>query len=204
MADIFDVIADGTRREILSILLARSSSGGSGTSVSQIVHELGVSQPTVSKHLKVLREAELVTVRDLIYHGNAHQIHRLISQVRDGVEHEGHGVQFECSLLNELLRRKVPNLQALERQPEPYDPDGGSTPLPRSNTYDGKLKNERAAMVVIDETESRGTDLQHTSSSPSRLPPQMDTGKAGEGQAHEKMMATAFAVSLLPCPPWAC
>ena len=64
MADIFDVIADGTRREILQILLARSSSGDGGTSVSQIVHELGVSQPTVSKHLKVLREADLVTVRE--------------------------------------------------------------------------------------------------------------------------------------------
>ena len=33
-------------------------------SVSHIVTELGVSQPTVSKHLKVLREAELVTVRE--------------------------------------------------------------------------------------------------------------------------------------------
>jgi DNA-binding transcriptional ArsR family regulator len=32
--------------------------------VSQIVHELGVSQPTVSKHLKVLREASLVSVRE--------------------------------------------------------------------------------------------------------------------------------------------
>jgi DNA-binding transcriptional ArsR family regulator len=32
--------------------------------VSHIVTELGVSQPTVSKHLKVLREAELVTVRE--------------------------------------------------------------------------------------------------------------------------------------------
>ncbi len=64
MADIFDVIADGTRREILQILLSRSSSGDGGTSVSQIVHELGVSQPTVSKHLKVLREADLVTVRE--------------------------------------------------------------------------------------------------------------------------------------------
>ena len=64
MADIFDVIADGTRRDILRLLLDRSSAGQNGTSVSQIVHELGVSQPTVSKHLKVLREAELVSVRE--------------------------------------------------------------------------------------------------------------------------------------------
>jgi len=64
MADIFDVIADGTRRDILQLLRERASGGEHGTSVSHIVTELGVSQPTVSKHLKVLREAELVTVRE--------------------------------------------------------------------------------------------------------------------------------------------
>jgi len=64
MADIFDVIADGTRRDILRLLLDRSVDGGRGTSVSQIVYELGVSQPTVSKHLKVLRESRLVSVRE--------------------------------------------------------------------------------------------------------------------------------------------
>lgn len=64
MADIFDVIADGTRRDILQLLRERASAGERGTSVSHIVTELGVSQPTVSKHLKVLRDAELVTVRE--------------------------------------------------------------------------------------------------------------------------------------------
>ena len=64
MADIFDVIADGTRRDILRLLLDRSSAGEQGTSVSHIVHELGASQPTVSKHLKVLRDAHLVSVRE--------------------------------------------------------------------------------------------------------------------------------------------
>ncbi|MEV7693666.1 metalloregulator ArsR/SmtB family transcription factor [Microbacterium sp. NPDC089189] len=64
MADIFGVIADATRRDILRLLLDRSVEGEDGTSVSHIVHELGVSQPTVSKHLKVLREAELVSVRE--------------------------------------------------------------------------------------------------------------------------------------------
>lgn len=64
MADIFDVIADGTRRDILRLLLDRSAAGDDGTSVSRIVADLGVSQPTVSKHLKVLREAGLVAVRE--------------------------------------------------------------------------------------------------------------------------------------------
>ena len=67
MADIFDVIADATRRDILQILLDRYESDSAvthgGTSVSEIVTALGLSQPTVSKHLKVLRETGLVTVR---------------------------------------------------------------------------------------------------------------------------------------------
>ena len=64
MTDIFDVIADGTRRDILQLLLRRTSEGDAGTSVSHIVADLGISQPTVSKHLKVLREADLVSVRE--------------------------------------------------------------------------------------------------------------------------------------------
>ena len=64
MTDIFDVIADGTRRDILQLLLRRTAEGESGTSVSHIVADLGISQPTVSKHLKVLRDAELVSVRE--------------------------------------------------------------------------------------------------------------------------------------------
>lgn len=67
MADIFDVVADPTRRDILSVLLDRETSApqsGGEISVSEIVASLGTSQPTVSKHLKVLREAGLVAVRE--------------------------------------------------------------------------------------------------------------------------------------------
>ena len=60
MTDIFDVLADGTRRELLSRLESR----GDEVSVSELVAELGISQPTVSKHLKVLRDHGLVKVRE--------------------------------------------------------------------------------------------------------------------------------------------
>jgi DNA-binding transcriptional ArsR family regulator len=60
MADIFDVLADGTRRELLIRLQHR----GAEVSVSELVTELGISQPTVSKHLKVLRDHGLVSVRE--------------------------------------------------------------------------------------------------------------------------------------------
>ena len=56
MADIFDVIADGTRRDILQLLRERAASGEHGTSVSQIVNQLGVSQPTVSRIVTKYRQ----------------------------------------------------------------------------------------------------------------------------------------------------
>jgi DNA-binding transcriptional ArsR family regulator len=66
MADIFDVLADGTRRELLTHLLSHSGPGGKPgeVAVSELVAELGISQPTVSKHLKVLRDHGLVSVRE--------------------------------------------------------------------------------------------------------------------------------------------
>ncbi|MBG6212429.1 MULTISPECIES: ArsR/SmtB family transcription factor [unclassified Cryobacterium] len=76
MADIFTVVADSARRDILRILLERYIPSGKvrgELSVSDIVGHLGLSQPTVSKHLKVLREAGLVTVRE----DGQHRFYRL-------------------------------------------------------------------------------------------------------------------------------
>jgi DNA-binding transcriptional ArsR family regulator len=66
MADIFDIVADANRRDILGVLLdASDADSASGeVSVSEIVARLELSQPTVSKHLKVLREAGLVSARE--------------------------------------------------------------------------------------------------------------------------------------------
>ncbi len=55
--DVFAVIAEGTRRDILVSLRSGDKA------VGELVAELQASQPTISKHLKVLREAELVTMR---------------------------------------------------------------------------------------------------------------------------------------------
>ena len=72
MADIFSVIADPTRRHLLELLLERYATADAvevsphagESSVSELVHALDLSQPTVSKHLKVLRDAGLVAVRE--------------------------------------------------------------------------------------------------------------------------------------------
>ena len=54
---IFDVLTDASRRRILDLLRERERS------VGELVEVLGLSQPGVSKHLRVLREAGLVKVR---------------------------------------------------------------------------------------------------------------------------------------------
>jgi DNA-binding transcriptional ArsR family regulator len=53
----FAVVAEPTRRRILDLLRDRARS------VGELVDQLGLSQPGVSKHLRVLREAGLVGVR---------------------------------------------------------------------------------------------------------------------------------------------
>src|SRR4051794_12198002 len=50
----FEIIAEPNRRAILSLLVS------SEQSVGELERQLGLSQPTVSKHLRVLREAGLV------------------------------------------------------------------------------------------------------------------------------------------------
>ena len=53
----FSVLAEPNRRRILDLLRERERT------VNELVEHLDLSQPAVSKHLKVLREANLVEVR---------------------------------------------------------------------------------------------------------------------------------------------
>ena len=54
---VFDVVAEPNRRRILELL------GESERAVGELVERLGLSQPAVSKHLRILRQAGLVEVR---------------------------------------------------------------------------------------------------------------------------------------------
>ncbi|WP_280496268.1 ArsR/SmtB family transcription factor [Nocardia farcinica] len=56
--DVFNAVAEHRRREILDVLLDGERP------VNDLVRMLGVPQPQVSKHLRVLREVGVVHVRD--------------------------------------------------------------------------------------------------------------------------------------------
>src|SRR3954452_18940905 len=57
-ADAFNAVAEPRRRQILDVL------AGGERPVNDLVDELGLAQPQVSKHLRVLREVGAVEVRE--------------------------------------------------------------------------------------------------------------------------------------------
>src|SRR3954471_19485148 len=71
-ADAFNAVAEPRRRQILDVL------AGGERPVNDLVRTLGLAQPQVSKHLKVLREVGAVEVRDegrqRLYRLNGHAL----------------------------------------------------------------------------------------------------------------------------------
>jgi DNA-binding transcriptional ArsR family regulator len=70
--DAFNAVAEPRRREILDVL------AGGERPVNDLVRELGLAQPQVSKHLRVLREVGAVDVRgdgrQRLYRLNGHAL----------------------------------------------------------------------------------------------------------------------------------
>jgi ArsR family transcriptional regulator, arsenate/arsenite/antimonite-responsive transcriptional repressor len=78
MTKVFKALSDGTRQEILRLL------EGDQHTVGEIVRNFHLSQPTISRHLSVLKEADLVVDQrqgqNVIYRLNPHA---LSSSMRD-------------------------------------------------------------------------------------------------------------------------
>lgn len=78
--DVFQAIADPTRRAILLLVTSQSMTAGA------IAANFDTARPTVSKHLQILTECELLTQeqngREISYHLNA----KKIKEVADFIE----------------------------------------------------------------------------------------------------------------------
>jgi len=74
-SDVFNAVAEPQRRAILDLLAERERP------VGEVVEALGLSQPSVSKHLRVLRQVDLVRARregrQVLYRTNAGAIRPL-------------------------------------------------------------------------------------------------------------------------------
>ena len=81
-SDVFNAIAEPRRRRIIELL-----AGGDERDVSDLVRATRLAQPSVSKHLNVLRRVRLVSVsrrgRRRVYRLNA----RELKPVHDWVKH---------------------------------------------------------------------------------------------------------------------
>jgi DNA-binding transcriptional ArsR family regulator len=79
-ADAFNAVAEPRRRQILDVL------AGGERPVNDLVQLLGLAQPQVSKHLRVLREVGAVDVRDSgrqrLYRLNGHALKPIHDWVR--------------------------------------------------------------------------------------------------------------------------
>jgi DNA-binding transcriptional ArsR family regulator len=79
--DAFNAVAEPRRRQILNAIAAGERS------VSDLVALLGLPQPLVSKHLRVLREVGLVAARDegrlRLYRLNGHALKPIYDWVKD-------------------------------------------------------------------------------------------------------------------------
>jgi DNA-binding transcriptional ArsR family regulator len=103
-ADAFNAVAEPRRRQILEVL------AGGERPVNDLVTQLGLAQPQVSKHLRVLREVGLVDVRE----EGRHRMYRLNGQplkpIHDWVKdfERTWNERFEAldELLEELKGRK--------------------------------------------------------------------------------------------------
>src|SRR5216684_8218047 len=102
-SDVFNAVADMHRREILDALIAGEKAVGA------IVDDLSMSQPQVSKHLRVLSEVGLVRCRA----EGRRRLYRLepahLQPFRDWL------VKYERAL-NERLDRMDAYLKELQRQ----------------------------------------------------------------------------------------
>jgi DNA-binding transcriptional ArsR family regulator len=80
-ADAFNAIAEPRRRDILDVL------AGGERAVNDLVEVLGLAQPQVSKHLRVLREVGVVDVREhgrqRLYRVNGHALKPIHDWIKD-------------------------------------------------------------------------------------------------------------------------
>src|SRR3984893_13283106 len=109
-SDSFNAVAEPCRREILGLL------AGQERAVGEIVAAIGLEQPSVSKHLRVLRDVGLVEVRRdgrrMLYRINAEALrplHEWTSQFERFWRHQLQRVKERAEQKTEPRTKPDPN-----------------------------------------------------------------------------------------------
>jgi len=118
--DVFNAIAEPRRREIIGVLV-----DGRAHAVGEVVGRLRVPQPTVSKHLGVLRKVGIVSVSKRgqlrLYRLNAKEL----KPVHDWVKTYERFWTHQLDRIKERAERKMRERSAQESQPA-QDKEEGS------------------------------------------------------------------------------
>ncbi len=101
-ADVFSAIAEPRRREVIAVL-----SDGREYAVNEIIVRMKMAQPAVSKHLRVLRKAGLVTVVKRGQHRMYHLNPEGLKPVHDWVKVFERYWTHQVDLIKQRAERKA-------------------------------------------------------------------------------------------------
>ncbi len=106
-ADAFNAVAEARRRQILDVL------AGGERPVNDLVDAVGLAQPQVSKHLRVLREVGAVDVREegrqRLYRLNGHALKPIHDWVKDYEHLWSERFEQLDTVLEELKQKEAGN-----------------------------------------------------------------------------------------------
>lgn len=115
-SDVFNAIAEPRRRRIIELL-----AGGEARPVGEMVERLRLPQPTVSKHLRVLRQVRVVSVsrrgRSRVYRLNAEALRPVHDWVKEFERYWAH----QIDRIKERAERKARELANKELPPHPKE-----------------------------------------------------------------------------------
>ena len=118
-SDAFNAVAEPRRREILNYLAAAERP------VQEIVAALGLEQPSVSKHLRVLRNVGLVRMRcngrHKLYRTNAEAIRPLHQWAGTFERYWQHQLNRVKELAEATVRQSSPDLNSPNPNPNPKE-----------------------------------------------------------------------------------
>lgn len=91
--DIFQAIADPNRREMINLLSSRPMN------LNSIAEHFEISRPAVSKHIRILTECGIISIRQ---QGRERYCHTDLSQLKDVVDWAGQYKAFWSGKLDAL------------------------------------------------------------------------------------------------------
>ena len=174
-SDVFSVIADPTRRNIVHLLAEQTRTVGA------VVEHLNMSQPTISKHLKVLREARAVTV---LVEGQR-RLYSLNPEVFDEITAWVADIQAIAHSTKEQRESQIKQASVIEVVDVVESSDDDTAKTEKTEEPSAEAKTEKTAHAGESETNEQKQQDQDTEQRPKA------TGKTTDETAGEA--ATAHA-----------